>query len=308
MRHSGYNQGDLLRKIKVSFDEPLSKHTSLSIGGPARVFAAPSTLEELKEAMAEWSGMPVRWLGGGTNVLAGDGPMDALVISTVNMRGIEVLSDNVTGAVLRVSCGEPLKKLLSFCLERGLSGLEGLVGIPGTFGGAVKGNSGAHGLEMKDVVFSVCVMDKKGQVQRLNREEIGFKYRGSAINDPTLIVNADLALSKGKNSTEQIKKKMNEFFAMKRHTQPLAQKSAGCVFKNPPGNSAGRLIDQAGLKGARIGDIAVSTVHANFFVNLGKGSSSDFLALMELVSRKVKEQAGITLSPEIRILKNAGNK
>ncbi len=294
--------------MKVSFDEQLSKHTSLAIGGFARVFAAPSSLEELNEVIAEWSGMPVVWLGGGTNVLAADGPLEALVISTGNLRGIEVLSDNGTGAVLRVSCGESMKKLLSFCLERGLSGLEGLVGIPGSFGGAVKGNSGSNGIEMKDVVFSVCVMDRKGQAQRLNREEIGFKYRGTSINDSSLIVNADLALGKGKVSREEIKKKMNELFEQKRQTQPLLEKSAGCVFKNPPGCSAGQLMDQAGLKGTRIGDIEVSRKHANFFINLGKGTARDFLALMELASRKVKEQAGVTLVPEIRILKNAGNR
>lgn len=296
----------LFLKAQVAMDEPMRKHTSLGIGGPAALFATPQDEQALKELLdyaKDEAGLPVYFIGGGTNLLVGDAPVRALVISSAGLQGLYVLDENKEGATVEVSAGLPLKTLLFFCMQKGFAGLEELWGIPGSVGGAVRGNAGAFEKAMKDSVRSVTIMSGTGEIKRVIKDRLGFSYRCTGfLADGDFIVSARLAFTR--DAPERIKKRMDEFLAKKRITQPLRDRSAGCVFKNPEGGhpSAGKLIDEAGLKGTRRGDIEVSRIHANFFVNRGRGTASDFIALMDQAREKVLENAGVLLVPEIRML------
>ena len=297
-----------LKAAEMRFGEPLGRHTSLGIGGRAEVYARPGTARDLARILAfDWQ-MPVYFLGGGTNILIMDEDIKALFISTGGLKGIEVkkLSRDEFLPILSVRAGESLKGVLAFCMKNGLSGLEPLTGIPGSVGGAVAGNAGAHGLEIGDVIRLVRVMGEKGGIKEMSGEEMGFFYRGSAllakgtVSPDGLIIGAELALKPG--SPMEIRALMARNFNIKKKTQPLQARSAGCVFKNPEGRAAGSLIEEAGFKGARVGGVEVSVVHANFFINRGDGSAEDFLRLMDKVSDGVEKRFGIRLEPEIRIL------
>jgi UDP-N-acetylmuramate dehydrogenase len=292
----------------VKFDEPMRAHTSLQVGGPAAVFAKPKDTAQLREilAFANSEGLPALYLGGGTNLLVTDEALDAVVISTAHFRGIELLKTESGAAVLKAQSGEALKGLLSYCQRAGLTGLEGLSGIPGSVGGAIKGNSGSYGAEIKDLLIKVEMLSADGALKTLSKEEVGFRYRGTGLKDSDLILNGDFLLKE--DDPERVRFKMNEYFALKKKTQPIEARSAGCVFKNPPGELAGKLIEEAGLKGARAGDIEVSPVHANFFINKGKGTARDFMDLMERVADRIFTRTGIRLEPEIRIIRNAVNR
>ena len=307
-----------LGETEVRFGEPLLKHTSLGIGGRADVFARPASTGDLARILAfDWQ-MPVFFLGGGTNLLVRDGNIRALFISTGGLKGMEAPGrENENGADITVRAGESLKGLLAFCMKNGFSGLEPLAGIPGSIGGAIAGNAGARGFSIGEVVRRVRVMGEKGEVREIRGEQMGFEYRGSALlsggpcpGGPCpragLVMEAQLALQR--ENPAEIRAHMLSNFEMKKKTQPLSARSAGCVFKNPGGGrsagrpSAGRLIEEAGLKGMRIGGIEVSRVHANFFINLGEGRADDFLRLMETVADEVEKRFDIRLEPEIRIL------
>ena len=287
---------------KVSFMEPMSNHTSLRIGGPADVFVMPQNLLSLKNMHAHLkrSQIPFFPLGGGTNILVRDGGIDGVVISFRSFKKIEVLSDDNTYVDVFVEVGTPLQSLVNFSRENGYAGLEGLAGIPGSVGGAICGNAGAFGYEMKDVLTSVVIMDAKGVIERFKAEEIDFGYRSSSILPDELLLSAEIKLKK--DTKEEVSAKTENFLRMKREKQPLWEPSAGSVFKNPPGLFAGKLIDEAGFKGMRIGDVEVSSIHANFFVNKGRATASDFIRLMEKVAHKVKERFGVMLELEIKIV------
>ena len=287
---------------KISFMEPMSKHTSLRIGGPADVFVMPQNLLSLKNMHAHLkrSQIPFFPLGGGTNILVRDGGIDGVVISFRSFKKIEVLSDDNTYVDVFVEVGTLLQRLVNFSRENGYAGLEGLAGIPGSVGGAICGNAGAFGYEMKDVLTSVVIMDAKGVIERFKAEEIDFGYRSSSILPDELLLSAEIKLKK--DTKEEVSAKTENFLRMKREKQPLWEPSAGSVFKNPPGLFAGKLIDEAGFKGMRIGDVEVSSIHANFFVNKGRATASDFIRLMEKVAHKVKEKFGVMLELEIKIV------
>jgi UDP-N-acetylmuramate dehydrogenase len=289
-------------KGDVKFMEPMMKHTSLRIGGPADVFVIPQNLPSLKYIMVVLSRkkIPFFILGGGTNILVMDGGIDGVVISLTSFRKIETVSENETEVKVYVETGIPLQRLLNFSKERGYSGMEGLAGIPGSVGGAISGNAGAFGYEMKDVLISVSMMDTEGNIRNLSAENIHFGYRLSDIPSKGLILSAEILLKK--DSKEHISAKIEDFLKRKWESQPFSEPSAGCVFKNPHGLSAGKLIDDAGCKGMRIGDVEVSSIHANFFINKGGAKASDFIKLMEAVESRVMETFHVGLEPEIRIV------
>jgi UDP-N-acetylmuramate dehydrogenase len=291
-----------LFECKVSFMEPMRDHTSLRIGGPADVFVIPQNLLSLKNmhVYLKRSQIPFFPLGGGTNILVRDGGIDGVVISFRSFKKIEVLSEDNTCVNVFVEVGTPLQRLVNFSRENGYAGLEGLAGIPGSVGGAICGNAGAFGYEMKDVLTSVAIMDAKGLIERFKAEEIDFGYRSSSILPDELLLSTEIKLKK--DTKEEVSAKIENFLKMKREKQPLWEPSAGSVFKNPPGLFAGKLIDEAGCKGMRIGDVEVSSIHANFFVNRGEANASDFIRLMEKVTYKVKERSGVMLEPEIKIV------
>jgi len=287
---------------EMRFDEPMRNHTSLHMGGPADAFVAPDTPETLSRALIalRQAGFPSLPLGGGTNVLVRDAGIEGAVIYMGRFNSLEMSDAPDGNVVVKAGAGLGLQKLLGRCRHYGLTGLEVLAGIPGELGGAVAGNAGAFGTEIKDVLVSIGLVTSEGEQKTLARDEIEFAYRSATLPVGAFITEVNLRLKK--DNAEQVARRMDEALAKKRTTQPLGQWSAGCVFKNPSGDAAGRLIDAAGCKGMRKGDIAVSDVHANFFINTGEGRTEDFVYLMEQVGQKVKEVFGVVLEPEIRII------
>ncbi|MEW6002124.1 MAG: UDP-N-acetylmuramate dehydrogenase [Nitrospirota bacterium] len=289
-------------KGEVSFVEPMRNHTSLRIGGHADIFVMPEDLQSLEKIIVftREREIPLFPFGGGTNVLVKDGGIEGVVISLKSFRKIEVLREEDGYVYLSVEAGVPLQRLLNFSKERGYSGIEGLAGIPGTVGGAICGNAGSFGYEMKDVFVSAMIMNSEGKERKFLAEEIDFGYRESGFLPGELILSAEIRLKEERR--EYVSAKVAEFLKMKLERQPVSELTAGCVFKNPQGLSAGRLIEDIGFKGMRIGDIEISKRHGNFFVNKGKASASDFLKLMEEVVKGVKASFGIILEPEIKII------
>jgi UDP-N-acetylmuramate dehydrogenase len=287
---------------EIKFMELMSNHTSLRIGGTADIFAMPRDIESLKtiHLNLKRSKVPYMALGGGTNVLIMDGGIEGAVVLLKALKKIEVLREVDEFAFLYAGAGALLSKLVRFSQEHGYSGMEGLAGIPGTVGGAIYGNSGAFGYEIKDVLISLEMMDGEGIVSCRRAEGIDFGYRKSGIKPEEFILGAEIRLKKDR--AEEVSKRIGAFLREKRERQPIWESSAGCVFKNPSGTSAGKLLEDAGCKGLKIGDVEVSTVHANFFINKGRSNASDFKKLMDLVSLRVKKKFGILLEPEIRII------
>jgi UDP-N-acetylmuramate dehydrogenase len=293
---SGYCQGDVL------FNASMREHTGLAIGGPADVVVSPEDPVSLKNIVMLLGRQKVPFLplGGGTNILVRDAGIEGVVIKFKAFNRIEVLDETVDHAEIFVEAGVPLQKLVNFCREKGYAGMEGLVGIPGMVGGAICGNAGSYGYEIRDALISVVVLRSDGTLERFRPEDLGFGYRTSDIRADDLVLSANLKFKK--DDTAAVAARTEGFFSQKKQAQPIWERSAGCVFRNPEGMSAGKMIDEAGCKGMRIGDIEVSTVHANFFVNRGEGRADDYLTLMDHVSAKVMERFHLALKPEIRVL------
>lgn len=286
----------------VRFEEPMKRHTYLGIGGPADFFIVPRTVEALSSLLRAANEAEVRVLpvGGGTNLLVSDGGIEGAVISMAFFDEVRVISDDSDSVMVYVDSGYPLMRLVRFAAERGLAGIEGLAGIPGQVGGAISGNAGAFDREIKDVLVNASVMRSDGNVTDIRKDALHFEYRHAELPTGAIILGALFGL--GKDDPAAVKKRVEDFVGQKKSSQPLGEKSAGCVYKNPPGGFAGKLIDEAGCKGMRVGGVEVSRVHANFFVNTGDGTAADYTNLMAEVASKVKTSSGILLEPEIRIV------
>ena len=286
-------------KGKVLFNVPMSEYTSWRIGGPADVMAFPQDEGDLKDILsfAEAKDFPVYILGAGTNLLVRDGGIRGIVINiTEGFRDIvwQEEARAVAGA------GVKLAELLGVCKEKGLSGLEFSAGIPGTVGGAVMMNAGAHGGEMKDVVEGVEVVGRKGKKGFIPAAELAFSYRKAEVPKGSVIVRAHMVFKK--SSPEAVRERVKEIAELRKSASRIAHPSAGSVFKNPEGLVAGRLIEEAGLKGAVSGEAQVSDVHANYIVNTGAARAKDVLALMALIRDKVYGLKGVVLEPEIKVI------
>ncbi len=287
---------------EVGFRVSMKDRTSLSIGGEADVLAAPEDPLSLRNLIAVLSreGIPFFPLGGGSNILVSDKGIEGVVVSLRGFRRIEVLTEKKDGVELFVESATPLQNLVNFCREKGYSGIEGLAGIPGTVGGAICGNAGSYGCEIKDVVGSVAIMDSDAKLERFRAEGLGFGYRTSDISPSDIVLSANIRLRR--DDREAVSSRTEGFLREKIKSQPISERSAGCVFRNPEGTSAGKLMDEAGCKGMRVGDIEVSPVHANFFVNRGEGTAADYVNLMHEVAAVVQKRFGISLEPEIKIV------
>lgn len=287
--------------IQLKEGELLSNHTTFRIGGAAKYFAVPKNEEEIMEAVdfAIVKDLPYYILGKGSNVLFPDEGYSGVVIEIgAGMEKVERIGD--TG--IRAQAGVSLSSLAAFAAREGLAGLEFAGGIPGTLGGAVTMNAGAYGGEIKDVIVSAKVMDEDGGVKVLSRDELELGYRTSIVQKKQLIVlEAEFSLQPGE--TEAIQNTMKELNAKRREKQPLEYPSAGSTFKRPEGYFAGKLIEDAGLRGYRVGDAQVSEKHCGFVVNRGKATCAEVLQLIEEVQKKVKEQFGVQLEPEVRIIR-----
>lgn len=289
----------ILPDLEICTNELMSKHTSFRIGGPAAVMAFPKNKEELSILLKQSKLLDIKTaiLGAGTNVLAPDEGMDRLVICLKDcFGGMEQIDD----CHIRVAAGVTMTKAAIFAARLGLSGLEFAHGIPGTVGGGVYMNAGAYGGEICQVCTQVDVMDKDGNVRTLSGDQMGFSYRHSVLEDTgDIVLSAVFALSHAPE--EEIRARMQELMKKRSASQPLDLPSAGSAFKRPVGGYAAALIDQAGLRGFKIGGAAVSEKHAGFAVNLGGATANDVKTLLRDVSNIVFEKSGICLEPEVRI-------
>ena len=284
---------------KLKRDEPLAKHTTFGLGGTADLFFSPADLSDLAIAvpLLKDAGLPIFPLGGGTNTLVRDSGFHGLVISlTAGARRIEIGNDEGV-----VQAGASTQVVSRQCQRAGKTGLEFGCGIPGTIGGAIWGNAGAWGGETMDRINWLRGINlKTGREIYLGQSDISFGYRYTDLPADLLIVEAGFRLAEG--DPEIIAAEMDRMLAERKSTQPLSNRSSGCIFKNPPGHSAGALIDSAGCKGMSIGAVKVSEVHANFMVNLGGHSAEDVLALIAQVQKRVFQVHKIELETEVGIL------
>lgn len=279
--------------------EPMTKHTSFHIGGPAELMAQPQSEAELQSLLmkAAEAAVPVTLVGNGSNLLVRDKGIRGLVIKLGSMlRDIKV-----SGNVLTFGSGVSLAQASKKAAELGLSGMEFAVGIPGSIGGAVYMNAGAYDGEMSKVVKSVRVMDAAGEVSELSAGELDFGYRHSALQGSSKIVTS-VTVELAAGDKQAIAEKMADFSNRRITKQPLELPSAGSMFKRPPGYFAGTLIDQTGLKGYTVGGAQVSTKHAGFVVNIGGATAADVLQLISDVQAKVFAAHGVHLEPEVLVL------
>lgn len=282
---------------RVLTHEAMARHTSFQIGGPADLLVIPEDLDDLKAALAfaRFEHLPVLILGSGSNTLVRDGGIRGMVILPSALQELARQGTEVTaGAGVRVS------RLLAYCSKLGLTGLEVLSGVPGTVGGAVWGNAGAWGGSVADCLARVQVVTQEGEDLVLARGAVPFAYRHSGLPQGSVVVSATFALAPGDPTA--IRQQISRWLLRRNATQPVEFRSAGSIFKNPPGDYAGRLVEIAGVKGARIGQAIISEKHGNFFVNLGGATAADVLALIALARERVRATSGIDLELEIRVV------
>ncbi|QDU82005.1 UDP-N-acetylenolpyruvoylglucosamine reductase MurB [Polystyrenella longa] len=278
-------------------NEPLAKHTWLGVGGPAQYFIEPRNFDELRDVVrcCHETETPIHILGGGSNVLVRDEGVSGVV---VHFKADNFSDISFEGSEVRVQAGALLSNVISRCIQEGLGGLETLAGIPGTIGGAISGNAGGNNGDIGQFVKEVRVLTSTGEIKTRTAEEVSFSYRQSTLTD---LVVLETLFSLKKEEPDEISQRMRKTWIMKKATQPLSFQSAGCIFRNPRGTKAGALIEQAGLKGTRVGNVEISDRHANFFVTQPGATAEDILKLIDLTRSKVSEQHGIDLELEIKI-------
>ena len=278
--------------------EPLSRHTSLGVGGPADILRVHDA-RRVPELVAylEAQGVPWRILGGGSNLLVADEGVPDAVLQMTRGEEIEIAGNRVV-----VPAATSLGTAILECAKRNLGGMEGLVGVPGTFGGALRMNAGAYGTEMADVVRAVTLFNgETRQVETVTADHVGFKYRHSNLSSHDLVLSVTLELLDRPQA--EVLARVKEFNRNRRASQPLQEESAGCMFKNPPGDSAGKMIGSLGLKGTRLGGAVVSERHGNFIVNRDHATAADVLKLMDLVREQVLKAYGLELEEEVVVWK-----
>lgn len=287
---------------RVQSNVSLAPRTTFRIGGPADLLIEAHTIPELIEAVraARQYGVPFFILGNGSNILVRDGGFRGLVIENhCTQFWLDVAEPGK--ATLYAESGASLPGIANRMARQGWCGLEWAIGVPGTIGGAIVGNAGAHGATIADSLATVLILDSHNAMQRLPKTDLAFDYRTSRFKrEPgNVILSAEFILTR--DDPQMCVARMSEYTEHRRRTQPT-EASVGSIFKNPPNDFAGRLIDTAGLKGTRIGNVEVSPVHANFFVNRGGATASEVLALIELVRERVREKFGVELELEIEVV------
>lgn len=288
-----------LPSTRVREEEYLRHHTTFKIGGPADLFVEPTTMAELSFALRtihEFD-VPVTIIGCGSNILVKDGGIRGAVVSVRHMTQIMDCNDNT----LCIGSGYMLKDASEFAWENGLTGLEFAIGIPGTLGGAVFMNAGAYDGEMSHVVTAVRAVDFQGNIKEYDASHLDFGYRHSVFHDNHEVI-GEVIMTLKPGDKAAIKARMDELTEKRESKQPLEFASAGSTFKRPPGYFAGTLIEQTGLKGLSVGDAQVSHKHAGFVINTGSASAKDVLDLIAEVQRRVYDQHGVHLEPEVRMI------
>jgi UDP-N-acetylmuramate dehydrogenase len=281
---------------EVKFEEPLKEWTSLRIGGPAEALVIPEDIQDLSNLLINIEACHIPWcVLGGTNLLIQDQGVRGVVISLSKINGIQ----DETEERIFAEAGVRMPLLLQHAIKRSLSGLEWAAGIPGTVGGGVVMNAGTHLGEMKDALQAVQMVNPLGQIVTLRKEALSFRYRH--IDLPKgIVVGAWFQLKKAPQ--QEIESATKNYLQYRKNTQPLTRPNAGSIFKNPPGQSAGKLIEEAGLKGTKIGDAQISQKHANFIVNIGDARATDVILLIKKIQQEVFKRNGIQLELELKVM------
>lgn len=283
---------------EVLYNEEMSKHTSFKIGGKAECYIKINSKEELQEVLkiSNENKISLTIIGNGTNILVTDNGIKGIV-AKINIKNIQINSN----AKIKVSAGNTLAEIAQILKQNELTGFEELSGIPGTIGGAIRMNAGAHGKEIKDVLISATVIDYAGNIKTLKNKEMQFEYRNSIFSkEKYIIIEAELQLEKGKK--EEIGAKMQEYAAWRKEKQPLEYPNAGSTFKRGEDFITAALIDQCGLKGYTIGGAQISTKHAGFIINIGNAKANDVLELVETAKKQVLEKFGKEIKLEIEVI------
>jgi len=299
-------------KHNVKFDEPMSRHTSLRVGGPAEAFVTPENVEDLK-TLVKWSwgrGIFYLIIGKGTNLLVKDNGIHGIAIAlTKCLKTIDQTDINADEVIVTAMAGANLKTLCAYALKQGLEGMNFALGIPGTVGGGIIMNAGTSHGSMENVLKSIDVLLPSGHTHRIKREALDFNYRKlswipeltDGHFDQTVILDGRFRLCP--SDPEALKKTAREILRTRKQRQPIGWPSAGCFFKNPAsGDTAGQLIEMAGLKGKSVGGAKISSKHANFFINRHNASAADFLTLMDLAEKAVLEKFDVHLEREVKIV------
>lgn len=290
---------DLLGEERVLTEEPMWRHTTFRIGGPADYFLIPETREEIREILkiCDAEGIPSFVLGNGSNLLVSDRGFSGAVIQLYRNMG----ELRVEGTKITASCGALLSAIAAAARNASLTGFEFAGGIPGTLGGAVVMNAGAYGGEMKDVLTRVTVMTKTGEILELPAGDLEMGYRTSLVKKAGyLVLEAEMGLKEG--DPDEIRSIMKDLMERRTSKQPLEYPSAGSTFKRPEGYFAGKLIMDSGLRGYRVGGAQVSEKHCGFIINTGDATAEDVRRLMEYVTGRVQEKFGVSLEPEVKFL------
>ncbi len=289
---------NILNDIECRKDEPMKKHTTFRIGGPARFFYVPKNIEELKLIIQYCKNEKLKYMiiGNGSNMLFLDEGFDGAVICVGSSMG----NINVDNISVYAEAGALLSKVASSARDAGLTGMEFAAGIPGTIGGAIVMNAGAYGGEMKDIVSFVDILEADGNLRRYSNEEMQFGYRRSIVDADKVVVGVGLKLACG--NIDDINARMDELKTARVSKQPLEFPSAGSTFKRPEGYFAGKLIDDCGLRGYRVGGAMVSEKHCGFVINYDNATAKDVLKLIDDVKNKVYDEYNVLLEPEVRIV------
>lgn len=284
---------------ELEYDVPMSKRTTIKVGGPADCIFAPADSEDAAAfvQLAKELSIPYDILGGGTNLLVKDGGFRGVLIDLSKHFGY---LERVGDLRVKVGSGAALPTLVARCREWGLKGCEGLAGIPGTVGGAFAMNAGTHHGDVSMVTVEVTVVEKSGKVKTLQRDDLPFEYRDLPLKRGTIILDGVLEFTEG--DPAELGKVIAESKSKRKASQPLDMPNAGCIFKNPEKVPAGKIIDDLGLKGVRLRGAMISDVHANFIVNVGDAKAKDILGLMSMIKEKVKDAHGLVLEPEVRVI------
>ncbi len=287
---------------KILYDEPMSRYASLLVGGKADALVFIENEDQLIQIVRRLKEKKIDFLpvGNMTNIIVRDGGYHGAILIMKGLNGVSYLCTPERQYYISAQAGAALASVLSRALAEELTGMEFCAGIPGSIGGAVSMNAGAYGREIKDVVETVFLLDADGKKKALRREEISFGYRKSSLPTEAIILSARFRLEKGQ--AQQIKKRTSEIMQWRHEKHPIEYPNAGSVFKNMPGQTAGELIEELGMKGINRGDAQVSLKHANFIVNRGKAKASDVLELIALIQSKVKQEKGVILETEVVII------
>ena len=288
---------------EIKFNEPMNKHSTFKIGGPAECFIKINKEEQLKEILkiAKQNKIPLTIIGNGSNILVSDEGIKGITLM-INIEGIEI-EEKKENVEIIAGAGEKIGKLARVFLKRDISGFEELSGIPGTLGGAVRMNAGAHGKEMKDIINGVKCIDYNGKEKILTTEEMQFDYRKSMlVNNKYIVTKVKIELQKGKE--EEIKEKMDKYAKYRKEKQPIEYPNAGSTFKRGKDFITAKLIDEAGLKGYSIGGAEVSTKHSGFIVNKGNATAKDVLQLTKYIEEEVYKKFNKKIELEIELIGN----